>query len=344
VVGCIVVLAPACSAPTSESLGKHSARRAGSGAARPVRPVSRNRPGRSTCGPAPAGPVATLSPLDDRSGGASGERPLLECVINISEGTRLDVVETIGRAAGRELLDVHTDADHNRSVLTVVGEEAARAVAAATVLTLDLRHHQGVHPRIGVLDVVPFVPLGTSTMADAISARDRFATWAGETLGLPCFLYGPERTLPGVRRQAWSDLAPSTGPDRPHPSAGAAAVGARPVLVAYNVWLVEPDLELARGIARDLRAPAVRTLGLVVGDEVQVSMNLIDPLTVGPADVYDQVAERAAVHRAELVGLVPRRVLDAAAADRWSELDLAPDRTIEARLEARGLLGAEPLV
>jgi len=263
---------------------------------------------------------------------------VLECVINISEGTRLDVVETVGRAGGRELLDIHTDPDHNRSVLTVVGTDAAEAVAAATVLTLDLRRHEGVHPRIGVLDVVPFVPLGSSTMADAVAARDRFARWAGDTLGVPCFVYGPERSLPDIRRRAWIDLAPTTGPDRPHPTAGAIAVGARPLLVAYNVWLAEPDLALARSIARDLRGPAIRTLGLAVGGEVQVSMNLIDPLAVGPAAAYDAVAARADVARAELVGLVPEAVLAVIEPSRWDELDLAADRTIEARLTARGLV------
>jgi glutamate formiminotransferase len=263
---------------------------------------------------------------------------VLECVINISEGTRLDLVETIGRAAGRELLDVHTDADHNRSVLTLVGEDAARAVTATAVLVLDLRGHEGVHPRIGSVDVVPFVPLGSTPMAEAVAARDRFARWAGDTLGVPCFVYGEERSLPDIRREAWATLTPTTGPAEPHPRAGAIAVGARPLLVAYNVWLAEPDLDRARGIARDIRGPGLRTLGLAVGDEVQVSMNLIDPLAVGPADAYDAVASRAEVGRAELVGLVPDAVLQAIDPGRWDELDLGADRTIESRLAARGLL------
>jgi len=262
---------------------------------------------------------------------------VLECVINISEGRQLDVVATIARAAGRSVIDVHTDADHNRSVLSVVGEDAARAVAAAAVLMLDLRSHEGVHPRIGVLDVVPFVPLGQTPFADAVAARDRFASWAGERLDLPCFLYGPERTLPEVRRRAFVDLSPDTGPREPHPTAGATAVGARSVLVAYNLWLAEPDLDRARALARILRGPAVRALGLAVGDQVQVSMNLIDPTTVGPAQVYDLVARTCPVQRAELVGLVPRSVLDATPAARWPELDLAPDRTIEARVEGAGI-------
>ena len=263
--------------------------------------------------------------------------PMLECVINVSEGRRFDVLETIARAANGELLDVHTDGDHHRSVLTVVGEAAARAVTVAAVLQIDLRTHEGVHPRIGAVDVVPFVPLGSATMDDAIAARDRFAAWAGRELGVPCFVYGPERTLPDIRRGAWRDLAPDHGPATPHPSAGAIAVGARPVLVAYNVWLEADDLELARRIARELRGPALRTLGLQVGDEVQVSMNLVDPSVVGPDAAFDAVAARAAVARAELVGLVPRAVLDRIDPGRWAQLDLAAERTIEARCAQQGL-------
>ena len=262
---------------------------------------------------------------------------MLECVINISEGRDLTAVERIGRAAGPALLDVHTDPDHHRSVLTVVGPDAARAIAAATVITVDLRHHQGVHPRLGALDVVPFVPLGSSTMDDAVAARDALAGWIGDVLGVPCFLYGPERTLPEVRRRAFVDLAPDLGPPAPHPTAGACAVGARPVLVAYNLWLAEPDLDRAKAIARDLRGPAVRALGLDVGGEAQVSMNLVDPASVGPADVYDRVAAVAPIGRAELVGLVPEAVLHAIAPDRWAQLDLAADRTIEWRARAHGM-------
>lgn len=262
---------------------------------------------------------------------------MLECVINISEGRDRAAVERIGRAAGPELLDVHTDPDHHRSVLTVVGLAAAQAVAAATVLSLDLRRHTGVHPRIGVLDVVPFVPLGPTTLDDAVAARDATARWLADELGVPCFVYGPERSLPEVRRRAFVDLAPDVGPPAPHPTAGACAVGARPVLVAYNLWLAEPDLARARALAGDLRGPAVRALGLAVGDEVQVSMNLVDPLVVGPAEVYDRVAAQAPIARAELVGLVPEAVLHAIAPDRWAQLDLAAERTIEWRARAHGV-------
>ncbi|HXH57135.1 hypothetical protein [Iamia sp.] len=261
---------------------------------------------------------------------------MLECVLNVSEGRDLVALDHLVRAAGDDLLDLHTDADHHRSVLTLLGEQAPRRVTRAAVDRLDLRVHSGAHPRIGVVDVVPFVPLGAaSSMIEATAARDRYCAWAAQDLGLPCFTYGPERTLPDVRSRAFAGLDPTTGPHRPHPSAGAVAVGARDLLVAYNLWLVEPDLDGARRIAHALRSPSVRALGLAVGDEVQVSMNLIDPSRVGPAEVWDRVAGQARIHRAELVGLVPAAVLAATPRGRWSELDLDEARTIEARVAGR---------
>ena len=268
---------------------------------------------------------------------------MLECVINISEGERPEVVQAIAASGGRSLLDVHSDAHHHRSVLTLAGdhlsiEAAAQRVTRATVERLDLARHTGAHPRIGVVDVVPFVPLAGSTMADAVAARDEFARWAGDELGLPCFLYGPERALPDVRRGAFTTLAPDTGPRQPHPSAGAVAVGARPVLVAYNLW-IDATVEDARRIASEIRGPALRALGLQVGHGVQVSCNLIQPEALGPAAAFDAVADRATIVRSELVGLVPASVLAATPPDRWEALDLGPSRTIEARLEQAGLDG-----
>ncbi len=261
---------------------------------------------------------------------------VLECVVNISEGRQPDVVAAIAAAAGADLLDVHTDGHHNRSVLTLVGEAAPRAVAAAAVAHLDLRTHEGVHPRIGVIDVVPFVALGGTPASEAVAARDRFGAWAAAELGVPGFAYGPERTLPEVRRLAFAELSPTWGTASAHPTAGAIAVGARPLLVAYNLWL-EPGtgLDVARRVARQVRRPEVRTLGLAVGDGVQVSMNLVAPLEVGPAEVWDRVAALTPVARAELVGLVPAAVLHRAPESRWDQLDLSPERTIEARVAAR---------
>lgn len=260
---------------------------------------------------------------------------MLECVINVSEGHDEPPLRAIVSAAGDALLDIHRDEHHNRAVLTLAGEgveTAVRAVAVAAVAHLDLRAHVGVHPRIGVIDVVPFVPLDGSTIDDAIAARDAFAEWAGAELDLPCFLYGHERSLPDVRRDAFTTLAPDTGPPAPHPTAGACAVGAREVLVAYNLWLATGDLSTARAIAKAVRSPVVRALGLRVGGAVQVSCNLIAPSDVGPAEIYDRVAREAEVTRAELVGLLPREVLRAVPRARWDVLDLSEGRAIEARL------------
>ena len=268
---------------------------------------------------------------------------MLECVINVSEGRDGEVVGAIAAAAGRHILDVHSDPHHHRSVLTLAGpdvEAAAREVTREAVARIDLRTHAGVHPRLGAVDVVPFVPLGDDDDHEtAAAARDRFARWAGAELALPCFLYGDERTLPEIRRRAFVDLAPDTGPDRPHPTAGATAVGWRPLLVAYNLWLAGGDVDVARAVARTLRSEHVRALGLDVGGVAQVSCNLIAPSVVGPDAVYDAVAGTTAVARAELVGLVPDAVLSTVPRHRWAELDLDRSRTIEARLAAAGLDG-----
>jgi glutamate formiminotransferase len=264
---------------------------------------------------------------------------VLECVVNLSEGRRAEVVAAIAAEAGPLLLDVHRDVDHHRSVLTLAGpskalEDAVRAVARAAVAELDLRAHEGAHPRIGVLDVVPFVDLIEPRRISqvAVAARDRFAAWAGDELSLPCFVYGPERTLPDVRRGAFTALVPDAGPISAHPTAGACAVGARPVLVAFNLWLADADLSTARRVAAAIRGTGVRALGLAVGAHLQVSCNLIDPYVTGPAEIYDRVAAQMAVVRAELVGLLPAEVLEAVPASRWAELDLDPSKTIEGRL------------
>ena len=274
---------------------------------------------------------------------------LFECVINISEGRQAGVLETVGRAAGSALLDVHSDGAHHRSVLTLAGPrdavaEAARSVARATVAAVDLTAHEGAHPRFGAVDVVPWVslagwPLANGPIQPAIEARDRFAQWAGADLGLPCFLYGPDRSLPELRRLAWRTLSPDTGPRFPHSTAGAVAVGARPILMAYNLWLADPDMAVARAIARALRGPYVRALALQLGDAVQVSCNLIDPWSVGPVAAFDAVASQTDVARAELVGLAPAATLEGVPRHRWQELDLDPSTTIEARLEEAGLDG-----
>jgi glutamate formiminotransferase len=271
---------------------------------------------------------------------------MFECVVNLSEGRRADVVTELALAGGPCVVDVHADAGHHRSVLTLAGpldqlEPCVRRLAAAAVARLDLSGHAGAHPRFGVLDVVPWVPfagwpLRPAPLGPAVGARDRFAAWAGAALGLPCFLYGPERSLPMLRRLAWHPLRPETGPRAPHPTAGSCAVGARAELVAYNLWLDGDDLSTARRIAAGLRGSSVRALGLRVGDGIQVSCNLIEPSIVGPAAVFDAVAAQTAVARAELVGLLPARLLEDVPRRRWQELDVDEARTIEARLQAVG--------
>jgi glutamate formiminotransferase len=251
---------------------------------------------------------------------------VLVSAVNVSEGREGPRLAAVCAAAGDDLLDVHRDEHHHRSVLTVAGPGAVRRVAAAAVAAIDLRRHAGVHPRLGAVDVVPFVPFGDRTMADAERARDEFAAWITGELGVPAFVYreqGP--TLPQVRRTARFQLLP-------HPTAGAVAVGARRPLVAYNVWLASPDLALARRVAAQVRGEGIRALGLPVGARVQVSMNLVDPLRVGPAAAFDAVAALAPVAGAELVGLVPQAVLDAVAPGRWAELDLDARCSVEGRL------------
>ena len=266
---------------------------------------------------------------------------MIECVVNISEGRDAAVLGQLATAVQTSLLDVHADVDHHRSVFTLAGTDGARTLTEHTVEHLDIGSHSGEHPRLGVVDVVPFVPLGDATMHDALAARNAFAHWASNELGVPCFLYGAvgdtERTLPDVRRHAWHGLAPDTGPSSPHPTAGAICVGARRALIAYNVLLDSTDIGMARGIAREVRRPGLRTLAFTVNGRAQVSMNIVDTDAVTVADAFDAVSHCAGRHgittlSGELVGLVPRQALDKVDPQRWNQLDLGNDKTIEWRL------------
>ena len=280
---------------------------------------------------------------------------LVECVANVSEGQDEAVLRRLSEAAASSLLDLHRDPDHHRSVFTLAGppevvSDAARALARAAVDLIDLRRHEGVHPRMGALDVVPFVPYVPGDrpprgLMAALELRDEFAHWLAAELAVPSFLYGPldgggARSLPDLRRLAFAPpqeggLEPDVGPRSPHPTAGATAVGARPVLVAYNVWV--SSLETARAVAPHVRNEQVRVLALAVGERAQVSCNLIDPASYGPARLYDAVAALVAeaggaVEGGELVGLIPSAVLADIPPGRYEELGLSPDRTIESRL------------
>ena len=261
--------------------------------------------------------------------------PLVECVPNFSEGRRPEVVASIvaaiEHALGQPILDQHLDPDHHRSVITFAGSpEAVRAAAIAglaqAVECLDLSRHQGVHPRIGVVDVVPFIPVRGVTMTDCVALAHQVSQQVSVRHGLPVFCYGEAahqavyRDLAAIRRAvrtAPTFPTPDYGPPRPHPTAGAVAIGARDYLIAFNVELETDAPDIARSIARDLRAaqgglPGVKALGLRLASRgtVQVSCNLTDVRRTRPADVFYAVAAAAKrygvrVGRPELVGLVP---------------------------------------
>jgi glutamate formiminotransferase len=291
---------------------------------------------------------------------------VLECVPNVSEGRRREIVDRAGAACGDCLLDVHADPDHNRSVFTLIAERADRIERCATDLAhAVVRHaddswHDGVHPRLGVLDVVPFVALSETAdeRAAAAHAAHDIARWVAETLDVPTFLYGdadPEgRALPAVRRDAFVRRGPDFGPGGPHPKLGATAVGARRVLVAVNCGLDGDDVDLARGIAHDVRErggglPGVRALGfeLATRRRAQVSLNLTDLPATGVEAACTEVRRLARdagadVDRVELVGLLPRAELDRCSDEFRAWAGLSVDQTIEARLESRRPLGRKP--
>ena len=261
----------------------------------------------------------------------------LLAVPNVSEGRDRAAIEAIAGAFGAGLLDVHSDPDHNRSVYTLAGRPgslAAAVVAGATAALerIDLRRHEGAHPRVGALDVAPIVYVDDAEQgaacAEALVLADRLA----DELELPVFLYGAlspaGHTRAGLRRGgpeglatrlAAGELRPDFGPPRLHPTAGAVLVAARPPLVAFNVELAPPaTLEDARRVAAQLRdgaprgLPSVRAIGiwLAARSRAQVSTNIEDHVEVPVARVLEAVARHAAVERAELVGLAPRAAFD----------------------------------
>ena len=270
---------------------------------------------------------------------------MLEAVPNVSEGRDQRLVTAIADAFATRalLLDVHSDPDHNRSVVTLAGDEedlveSLLAGIAAAVEWVDLRVHMGVHPRVGVADVVPLVPLVADDMPGAISAARTLARRVGEELGLPVFHYGE---LGGGRRPAFfrrggldelsrrvesGELVPDDGPGRIDPRCGAVIVGARPLLVAYNVDLATDEVAVAHEIAAAVRESSggmagVQAIGLALpgSGRVQVSMNVLDveraPLHEVVRRVRDEAAARGVdVRGGELVGLVPASVWRAAVA------------------------------
>ena len=265
------------------------------------------------------------------------------------------MIDTLARACGSALLDVHTDADHHRSVFTLAGPgerdafDAASRLAEAVAEAIDIREHDGVHPRLGALDVAPFVALGNRP-EDAVAAARAFADWVWRALDVPVFLYGDahpdHRSLPEVRHDAFVRCQPDLGPPEPHPRLGAVAVGARPPLVAVNCWLDDDDLTLADSIARAVRERdgglrGVRALGLELASRgaVQVSMNLVELEATGVERACTEVRRLAQasgreVTKVEVVGLLPCAELARCSEPfrAWAGFD--DGLTIEARLAA----------
>jgi glutamate formiminotransferase/glutamate formiminotransferase/formiminotetrahydrofolate cyclodeaminase len=292
---------------------------------------------------------------------------MLTLVPNFSEGRNratLDAFEGAVRAVpGGYLLDIHADAFHHRSVFTIAGEAEPLLAAAYRTIAIardiiDLRTHTGQHPRVGAADVVPFAPLDEEDMDVCIGLAAELGARVGDELEIPVFLYGRAalkkgRRLPAqIRKPGLTRLgelirtdpawAPDFGPTALHPTAGAVMIGARKVLVAYNVFLDTDDVTVARRIAKEIREsaggfPALQALGFLVDGKAQVSMNLLNIDLTSPTQAFDAVAEAArragvGVLRSEVVGLMPERALPKEA-ERRLKLAGAGERVLEWRLK-----------
>jgi glutamate formiminotransferase / 5-formyltetrahydrofolate cyclo-ligase len=274
---------------------------------------------------------------------------IIECVPNISEGTRPEVVAGIAHALsavpGLRVLDVQSDAAHNRSVLTLAGDAAALRAGipllfAEAIAAIDLRHHRGEHPRMGAVDVVPFIPIAGVTMAECVALACEIAEDVATRLNVPAYLYEEASTNPArksledIRRGEFEGLpakmalpgwGPDYGPGSPHPSAGASVFGARMPLIAYNINLATDRLDVARKIATAIRMSSgglrfVKAMGIALDDRriVQVSMNLTNFEKTPVFRVFDLVKREAArygvaVLESEVVGLIPQAALVQAA-------------------------------
>jgi len=294
-----------------------------------------------------------------------------ECVPNFSEGRDAARIARIVDAArpvtGVTVLDTESNADHHRSVVTLYGDGEALLDAVFRMMEvatreIDLTAHHGEHPRMGATDVVPFVPLGASTMEEAVRLAERLGERVARELRLPVYLYAraarrPERAdlakvregqFEGLRESIRTDpaRAPDLGPAELHPTAGAVAIGARPILIAYNVYLSTPDVAVAKRIAKKVRArdgglPEVKALGFEIRARnlAQVSMNLTDYRTTSIATAFDAVASAATaegvgVEESEIVGLVPADALSGAALHYLKLRAFDPALVLESKVAA----------
>ena len=292
---------------------------------------------------------------------------LIECIPNVSEGRRTDVLDACAgaiRSAGARLLDVKPDAAHNRTVYTFAGgaDEVRAGVLALydrALEAIDLRRHSGEHPRIGAVDVVPFVPIEGATMAECVELAKRVAQEVSTRYNLPVFLYeeaatsASRRNLEDIRRGEFEGLAaklqqadwrPDFGPAAPHPSAGASVIGARMPLIAYNINLATNRLDVARRIAAAIRQSSgglryVKAMGVELQDRgiVQVSMNLTNFEKTPMFRVFELVKREAArygvtVLESEIIGLVPAAALTASAAWFLQLEGFSEDQVLETKL------------
>jgi len=293
---------------------------------------------------------------------------VIECVPNISEGRRTEVVagiaEALGAVPGLRVLDVQSDATHNRSVLTIAGDAASLRAGIPllferTLEVVDLRLHRGEHPRLGAVDVVPFIPIEGVTMAECVALAREVGDLVGRRLGVPVYLYEdaasrPERkNLENIRRGEFEGLAarmsqaewaPDFGPAHPHPSAGATVIGARMPLIAYNINLATDRLDVAKKIASAVRMSSgglrfVKAMGLALEDRgiVQVSMNLTNFEKTPIVRVFELVKREAArygvnVLESEIVGLIPQAAL-LQAAEYYLQIEgFSPNQVLENKL------------
>jgi len=304
--------------------------------------------------------------------------PLVESVPNYSEGRRPEVVDRLAAAVagtpGVHLLDRTSDASHNRSVLTLAGEaeavtRALEATIEVAIRDIDMEQHTGEHPRIGAVDVIPFVPLGDATIDDAIGLARSFGQRVAARFEIPVYLYAraalrPDRVrLADVRRGGYEGLRdeigqngrePDFGPARTHPRAGAVAVGARPFLIAWNINLESADVELAKRIARRVREsggglPAVQANGFMIEELgcAQVSMNLLDFTTTPIWRVWEEVRAVAAedgitLRESELIGLAPLAAFLDVAAHAGSDAEDPVERQFAAAALFLHLRDADP--